>query len=171
MDAVPCQTVHASCVALKTGPLGWTGLVRAGVLLLGPSACGKSDLALRLIDRGGRLIADDRVVLSQRGRYLFARPPASLRGLIEVRGVGVVPAPSKRRARLALAVKLVHGVSVERLPDPVGRFEHGTASLPMIEIDPFHASAVAKIERALAAAPRLAQRSEPARPAMLGAPT
>ena len=44
------QNIHASCVAAGSG----------GVLILGNSGQGKSDLALRLIDKGARLVADDR---------------------------------------------------------------------------------------------------------------
>src|SRR3546814_17916312 len=79
--------IHASCVAAGNG----------GVLILGNSGQGKSDLALRLIDRGARLVADDRCdIWFERGR-LWCRPPENLPGKLAVRGIGIlerqVPAP------------------------------------------------------------------------------
>ena len=171
MSTVPAETLHASCVALRAGRLGWLGLSWAGVLLQGASASGKSDLALRLMAAGGRLVADDRVVVGRKGNALYASAPDGLRGLVEVRGVGVVPARSKRRVRLALAVSLSPGAAIERLPDPVPRFRAGPCQLPLIEIDPFQASAVAKIEAALAVARRLAARGARAKPSLIEAPT
>lgn len=96
--------IHASCVALGT----------RGVLLLGRSGAGKSDLALRLIDEGARLVADDRTILySQRGA-LFARPPDSIKGLMEIRGLGIVKFPVRARVKIALVVRL--GREDARLP-------------------------------------------------------
>ena len=67
--------VHATSVALKH-----RGTWQA-VLLRGPSGAGKSDLALRLIDAGGRLVADDQTHLAVRGhgkaRRLIATPSGS----------------------------------------------------------------------------------------------
>ena len=72
--------IHASCVALGA----------QGVLLLGKPGAGKSDLALRLIDEGGRLVADDRTILFTRRGGLYGKSPASIRGLMEIRGLGIV---------------------------------------------------------------------------------
>ena len=77
-----------------------------GVLILGASGAGKSGLALRLIAQGARLVADDRVVLSRRGARLIARAPATLAGLIEARGVGILALPPLQEAEVALAVDL-----------------------------------------------------------------
>lgn len=74
------EIVHASAVQLDG----------RGVLILGPSGCGKSGLALRLIALGAVLIADDRVILSRRDAALWAEAPASIAGLIEARGVGLI---------------------------------------------------------------------------------
>src|SRR5262249_16065816 len=79
---------------------------------------GKSDLALRLIDGGAKLIADDVVEVDKRGAALEARAPARLRGKIEVRGVGIVAVPTVARARIALVVDLVAADAVERHPEP-----------------------------------------------------
>jgi len=66
------------------------------VLLRGPSGSGKSDLALRLIDDGARLIADDQTHLAKKGHALIATPPPAIAGMIEVRGIGVVKLPRGR---------------------------------------------------------------------------
>ncbi len=76
--AAPVQ-VHASAVTIGD----------SGVLLRGPSGSGKSDLALRLIDGGARLVADDRVDIYQTRDGLMMAPPESLAGLLEVRGLGI----------------------------------------------------------------------------------
>ena len=78
------ETLHATAVALDG----------QAVLLLGPSGSGKSDLALRLVAAGWRLVADDRVVVTPNGDHLFASAPPRLTGLMEVRGVGIVPEPT-----------------------------------------------------------------------------
>src|SRR5436190_12103023 len=96
--------VHASCVAI--GP--------HGVLLLGKSGAGKSDLALRLIDAGARLVADDRTILFIARGALHARAPDSIKGLLEIRGLGIVTMPSRPFAKIALVVRL--GAEDARLP-------------------------------------------------------
>src|SRR5258708_30463148 len=102
----PCL-VHATAVAIDG----------AGVLLLGPSGAGKSDLALRLIDQGAALIADDQVELDVSVAGLMATAPASLAGLIEIRGVGIRRCPTIPGAILRLAVDLVAPAMVDRLPE------------------------------------------------------
>lgn len=141
------QTIHATCVAIPRGRL-----VRrtAGVLLFGPSGSGKSDLALRLIDRGARLVADDQVVLSKKRNRLVACAPSTLRNRMEVRGVGIIDRRAAPCTTVRLAVRLAPGEAIERLPDPVERYEVGDCSIAMIAIDPFHASSPAKIEAAIA---------------------
>ena len=120
-----------------------------GVLLRGPPGAGKSDLALRLIDRGALLVADDRVVLSVRRNRLFAAAPPALAGLIEVRGVGVVAVPRRPAAELVLVVELVTLERVERMPAP-GRCVMAGISLARVGLAPFAASAPIKIGMALA---------------------
>ncbi len=133
--------VHGTCVALGT----------KGVLLLGSSGSGKSDLALRLIHDGATLVADDRVVLSVKGDKFAASAPTTIAGLIEVRGLGIIKLPA-RAATLALAVQL--GDEGPRLPDedrwtPVGL--KGAPGLPLLRLDGRHASDPAKIALALKA--------------------
>ncbi len=119
-----------------------------GVLLRGPSGCGKSDLALRLIDAGARLVADDRTDLAISDGRVFASAPGGLSGLIEVRGVGIVSMAALEKTPLALAVDLVGGADVERIPEPLRTDILGLA-LPLIRLAPFEASAPAKVRAAL----------------------
>lgn len=142
------MTVHASAVAIGGRAL----------LLLGAPGCGKSDLALRLIDRGATLIADDRVRLDADGDRLLASPPPALAGLLEVRGVGIVTLAWMGGVPVELALALDQ--LPERLParaawhPPDGAFGRG---VPYLALTPFDASAPRKAEMAmgLAAAGRL----------------
>ncbi len=109
--------IHASCVARD----------RAGVLLLGPPGSGKSDLALRLLDRGFMLVADDRVEIEDG----IARPRRTSPGCWRCAGLGIVRLPHAAEAPLALAVRL--GPPAERLPPPARDAELG---LPVIALDP-----------------------------------
>ncbi|MDE0940637.1 MAG: HPr kinase/phosphatase C-terminal domain-containing protein, partial [Pirellulales bacterium] len=84
--------VHATCVAIG----------EVGVLLRGPSGSGKSDLALRLIEGGAKLVADDQVVLSEVAGSLLASAPAALRGKIEVRGCGILDIPYEKSVSMRL---------------------------------------------------------------------
>jgi HPr kinase/phosphorylase len=135
--------IHASCVAIGG----------KGVLILGESGAGKSDLALRLIDEGAKLVADDRVELYAAQGALCARAPKSIASLIEVRGLGVIAVPCRKSIALALAVKL--GAMSKRLPDsdfyappaPLTMIK----SLPLILLDGVQSSAPARIRLALAA--------------------
>lgn len=115
-----------------------------GVFLLGPSGSGKSDLALRLIDDGARLVADDRTVLTMEDGQILASPPAAIAGKMEVRGFGIVPMPFEKSVPLALVVKLVARDEVPRLPEPMSMEIEGRA-LPMVLLHAQDASAVAKV--------------------------
>ncbi|MEX6723756.1 HPr kinase/phosphorylase [Parapedomonas caeni] len=128
--------VHGSCVAIGG----------RAVLLTGPSGFGKSDLALRLIDRGAMLVADDYVALSCDGDRLIAAPPPRIAGLLEVRAVGLVRLPYLRRAPVALVVDL--GVEDERLPESHW-WLHGGSKVPSVWIDAMRDDAPLKVEIAL----------------------
>ncbi|MCK5778938.1 MAG: serine/threonine protein kinase [Rhodospirillales bacterium] len=136
----PTEQLHASAVAIDD----------RGVLLLGPSGAGKSDLALRLIDGGAVLIADDRVDLDVRQGDVRLSGPANLAGLLEVRGVGIVRMPFATKVSLSLVVDLVKPEVMERLPDRLTMDFMGVA-VRRIALDPFQASAPAKIRLALRA--------------------
>jgi HPr kinase/phosphorylase len=109
------------------------------VLLLGPSGSGKSDLLLRLLDRGFTLVADDRVELTDG----VASAPEALAGLLEIRGLGVVRFPHLASAPVALAVTLNAG---ERLPYPA---THGPSGGRLVWVDPASASAPQRVAIAL----------------------
>jgi HPr kinase/phosphorylase len=141
--------VHATCVEIA----------RVGVLLCGASGSGKSDLALRAIAAGARLVADDRVDLwydepKQSGpkqsrtkrsqQIVWAQAPAALVGYLEVRGIGIVREPAAKRARIGLVIDLADKADIERLPEMRSRTLLGQA-FPLLALDPFAASAVAKL--------------------------
>ena len=125
--------IHASCVC-RDG---------AGILLLGPPGCGKSDLVLRLLECGFLLVADDRVNISGG----MASAPEALAGLLEVRGLGIVRLAHVAQARLVLAVDMAS--TADRLPEPRVHPEFG---LPLISVDPAAASAAARVSMALCCA-------------------
>jgi HPr kinase/phosphorylase len=122
----------------------------AGVLLRGASGAGKSDLALRLIDAGARLVADDQIELRLIGGAVRMSAPPTIAGRIEIRGVGIVAAPSLRSAPVTLVVDLKPSEAIERLPEPTF-CEILARRFPLIALAPFEASAPAKLRLALAA--------------------
>ncbi len=131
--------VHGTTVALDG----------RAILLRGPSGSGKSDLALRLIDAGGGLVADDQSLVWRDGEALFVRAPATIAGLIEVRGVGLVKVDALPQGRLVLIADLVAPQHVERLPEPRSETIFGLA-IPLVAVAPFEASAPIKLRLALA---------------------
>ena len=129
------ETVHATTVAIHG----------RGVMLFGASGAGKSDLALRLIDRGAELVADDYTTLTVADGVLLASPPPTIAGRFEVRGIGIVKRPYRAQARVALAVRLG---DEERMPEPRTTTIAGIA-LREVTIDPHPSSAAIKVELAL----------------------
>jgi HPr kinase/phosphorylase len=131
------------------------------VLLRGASGSGKSDLALRLIDAGARLVADDQSELCRRGAEVIVRAPAAISGLLEVRGIGIMRLDALAEAPVALVVDLVLAETIERLPARRCETILGLA-LPLIRVAPFEASVTAKLRLALHAF------TAPGLPAMMG---
>ncbi len=129
--------IHGTCVALN----GVT------VLLRGPSGSGKSDLALRLIDGGGRLVSDDQTLVEIQGKRLVATAPEPIAGKMEVRGVGVLAVEMEKSGILGLVVDLVANPP-ERMPESETTEIMGMA-LPLLQLDPFKASAAAKLRLAV----------------------
>ena len=120
------------------------------VLLRGASGSGKSDLALRLIDAGARLVADDQSELYRRGDSIIVRAPATIAGLVEVRGIGIFRLDALAEAPVALIVDLDSAENLERLPARRSETILGLA-LPLIALAPLEASAPAKLRFALRA--------------------
>ena len=131
------ETIHVSSVAIDG----------RAVLIGGRSGRGKSDLALRLIDRGAALVSDDYTLVKRvTGRLLAAAPP-TIAGKMEVRGVGILDFPSVRDVPVALFVDLER--EVERLPEtPETRMIAGVA-IPVLGISALEPSAPIKVEAAL----------------------
>jgi serine kinase of HPr protein (carbohydrate metabolism regulator) len=118
------------------------------VLLRGPSGAGKSDLALRLIDGGARLVADDQCEIRRCGDVLVARAPATIAGLFEVRGLGILRLDALAEAPVGLIAELAAADRIERLPARRAETILGIA-VPLIALAPFEASAAAKLRLAL----------------------
>ena len=122
-----------------------------GLLLRGRSGTGKSDLALRLLDGGAGLISDDRVRIVRSGDALLLRPPAQLPPemayRLEVRGIGIFKVVGLAEAPLALVADLLPGRNLDRLPGPQTCRYLGI-DRPLVMLDPFLASAPAKLRLA-----------------------
>jgi hypothetical protein len=131
------STVHGTCVLLAEG----------GVLLRGGAGSGKSDLALRLMESGdARLVADDRVVLEREAAsgLLYASTPAPLRGLLEVRGIGVIPLGT---ARWVANAPLIAVIDMAPLPGAVPRTPAAATCDPLAEADPHGGHPPSRVRR------------------------
>lgn len=126
--------IHATAVAIDG----------QGVLLMGASGSGKSDLALRLIDRGAAMVCDDYcdIIDGSGGPEIHAKP--SISGKIEVRGVGVCSIDYVPSAPLAMILQLDQ--SPERLPASNDRIDLAGWSVPCAVLAPFEMSAPLKVE-------------------------
>lgn len=133
--------VNAGAVA-RFYPGGWRA-----ALLFGEPGAGKSDLALRALEAGWRLVSDDYSEVWTSGGELWATAPASIAGRIEARGLGIEDEPALGLAPVRLAV-LCQAEPVERLPEPETMETAGVA-LPCLRLDPRHASSLVKLDRAL----------------------
>lgn len=134
------QLNYATCVALSG----------KGVLLRGFSGSGKSDIALRLINEGAVLVADDQVLCTREGSGVYASAPRSISGLLEVRGIGPMRISYVPRAEIILVVDLVGMTSIERFP--VSRTcEILGVEIPLIELSAFEPSTTAKLKLAFEA--------------------
>ncbi|MEO7364987.1 MAG: aldolase [Sphingomicrobium sp.] len=131
------ETVHATTVA-KEG---------RAVLISGPSGSGKSDLALRLLDRGFTLVSDDQTLVRREDERLIAAAPANIAGKLEIRGIGIVEMEHAGDTPVALLVELTS--DIERLPDDSRERPILGVSLPLISIDAMAASAPSKVAVAL----------------------
>ncbi len=119
------------------------------VLIMGESGSGKSDLALRLIDRGAILISDDIVFLETHDNAPMLTVAPNIAGKIEVRGVGISNVDFIASAPLRLVVEFVD--APDRLPDENPRATIGDYFVPVSKLNPFEQSSAIKVEFALRA--------------------
>lgn len=131
------ETVHMSAVAIDG----------RAVLIGGLSGKGKSDLALRLIDRGARLVSDDYTIVRRVGGRLVASAPATIAGRIEVRGIGILEFPYDEDVPIGLLVDLDR--EAERLPEADETRRLAGMEVPVIALAGLEASAPIKVEAAL----------------------
>ena len=131
------ETIHASTVATDG----------RAVLISGPSGSGKSDLALRLLDRGFTLVSDDQTIVRREGDRLIASPPPNIAGKLEIRGIGIVDMDNMTDVPVGLLVELT--TDITRMPDDSRERPILGVSLPLISIDAMDASAPSKVAIAL----------------------
>ncbi|MBT2189321.1 HPr kinase/phosphorylase [Sphingobium nicotianae] len=131
------ETVHATSVAIEGH----------GVLIMGPSGSGKSDLALRLIDRGARLISDDYTIVTQRDGQLLLSAPVNIAQTMEIRHLGIVAMPHVDDVPAKLAIRLED--DPPRMPDPHLTIMLAGIAVPLVALAGREASAPIKAECAL----------------------
>lgn len=129
--------IHATSLSLMVGPV-WRG-----VLIMGPSGSGKSDLALRALEKGFALVSDDYSLLWTSGGHLYASAPETIAGRMEVRGLGIMAENARRLTRIDLAV-LAQSDPIERLPEHETTTVLGHA-IPTIRLNPREASSLSKL--------------------------
>jgi serine kinase of HPr protein (carbohydrate metabolism regulator) len=131
------ETIHASTVASDG----------RAVLISGPSGSGKSDLALRLLDRGFTLVSDDQTIVRRDGDRLLASAPPTIKGKLEIRGIGIVEMDIVNDVPVALFVELTS--EIMRLPDDRRERPVLGVNLPLVSVDALTASAPSKVALAL----------------------
>jgi serine kinase of HPr protein (carbohydrate metabolism regulator) len=151
-------TIHASAV-----------LVGARALLIrGPAGAGKSQLALDLLQAAAsgrlafaRLVADDRVHVAAAHGRLVAQAPASLAGLLEIRGIGIRRLPHEPMAVVRLVVDLA--TAAERMPQSAAmEVEIEGVQLPRLAVAP-EANAFSLVLAALTLHASRLEESQPGR--------
>ena len=131
------ETVHGSTVAIGG----------RAVLITGPSGSGKSDLTLRLVDRGFTLVSDDQTIVKKDGSRLVASAPPTIAGKLEIRGIGIIDMEQIDNVPVALIVELTG--DIQRMPDDSRERPILGIKLPLITIDAMTASAPSKVVLAL----------------------
>ncbi len=137
MMRLSSETLHASTVALDG----------RAVLICGPSGSGKSDLALRLLDRGFTLVSDDQTIVRKDGGRLIASAPPTIHGKLEIRGIGIVEMETVDDVPVALCVELAS--DIQRIPDDSRDRLVLDIRIPLINVDALTGSAPSKVAVAL----------------------
>jgi len=145
--------VHATCIAIGA----------TGVLVRGASGSGKSDLALRLLDRDNaepdtrtRLVSDDQVRLVAANDCVHAHTAPHLANKLEIRGVGIVHVPTISDVPVGLVVDTASGSEIVRMPDADALETRLLGiSVPRLHLDLMSVSAVAKVRFAVFSGLRL----------------
>ena len=130
--------IHATCIAIAG----------TGIVIRGASGAGKSDLALRLIEGGAALVADDYCEAKAKDGRLTLTAPAAIAGRMEVRGYGIVRMPRRRAVKAGLVVDLMPEAEIPRTPETTTCIIEGV-TLPWLAVDAFSASAAAKVRLAV----------------------
>lgn len=131
------QVVHGTAVSIDN----------SGILILGPSGSGKSDLALQLIDRGASLISDDQVVTYRSNKVITLEPPKNIAGKIEIYALGVIEMPFVANVPLSMIVDLSKKPS--RYPFDNPNRQYLGIDVPTVTIDTNRATTAIKVELAL----------------------
>jgi HPr kinase/phosphorylase len=140
--------IHASCVSLDGAGKAFGSARNCGILILGESGAGKSALVLQLIAAGATLVADDRTELFVESRALQARAPRNLRGLLEIRGAGIVKLSFRASVRVTMVVRLI-AKNPPRMPErafyaPPGDLSRATP-VPLLTLKSNDIAAAAKL--------------------------
>ncbi len=134
--------VHGTCVEING----------TGILIQGPSGSGKSDLAIRLIDSGARLVSDDQTYITEAVGKLIAASPAQISGVMEVRGIGLICVETRSEAPIGLIIELVDRAAVPRLPMPNSKALIDTTPyihIPVYRLHAFDSSSPTKVHLAV----------------------
>ena len=143
------QSIHATAIVVGS----------VGVLFVGPSGSGKSSTAFACLAsaraRGwnAALVADDRTSLAVRDGRCIASCPAPIRGLLELRGTGIVSLPRLDRAVLGLVVEPAAPSAATRLPPEDETFSCNGIEVPLLRL--WHNGAADPLSLILARRPEL----------------
>lgn len=128
------QNIHATCIQIKS----------KGILFIGDSGSGKSDIALRLINLfSAKLVSDDRTDVFVDSKKIKAKAPDILKGLLEVRGVGIINTDCVDETEINLIIKLTTD-KIERMPSKE-YFNILGIKVPLFYLNPFESSATSKV--------------------------
>jgi len=127
--------IHGSTIEIKG----------KAVLISGKSGMGKSSLALQLMDRGGLLVADDQTLISFEEKELVTRAPASIQGMMEVRGIGICTFPFQESSPLSLCVEICEEKTLERLPERLF-IEYYGIQVPLLKLEKADPLGAIKVE-------------------------